>query len=517
MREFTAHMNEHLINGLYREERTRLNDPLLSEAYNVRAMEHGLEAHRRVVDPFDGNIVVSFPFPQLYVGEHQTLLLGEQFISSVNRASSPWSSSPYSMTPVESGGVTTIPAGGVWHVVDLKDVWYLFNGECTVAKLPDSDNPYLDTQIKITTGTHFRGRVVVGGLRPAEIWSRGWDRIFSFWKENNVIPPGVEHDDVNRNYVMWGSIGGGDFPLWLIKPDIITEGHIQSKAHHDYMYPADETYAMEQLRLGQFGFMPMPFQGEVLCVKPLGNGVMVYGEDGIVYLPHVSAAEPAPTFGMRPVMMTGVMSRGAVGGSDLFHVFVDSGGSLWSIDAELNPQRLGYKHFFEGMAGDDILITHDEERTAFYISNGENTYLLSSGLTEVSQHLTSLRFVDGSLTGLFEQDEDDEARVVTMPLDMNLRAIKTATGLNVGVRCSAPVYGAIDFRYQRGEAFQRTPFVVLNREGNATIRAAGIEFRAVIKCDDYEDFELDYIKLRWQSSDRRAVRGVDDASFLTEA
>ena len=524
MREFSKQIAPHLIQGLRPERRMDRNAEFLHEAFNVRIADTGMEPYRRIVDPFGGALPVDFPFPQLYIGEMNTLLLYEGGISIVNRATTPWtlSAMPYRAVDGEPG--SDILPGGVWHIADMKDAFYLFNGETTVAAINNQSEWLIDRVIKINTGTHFRGRVVVGGIDPEQIWSRGWHEILTFWQRQDNMLPNIPLDDIGPNFVMWGSIGGGDFPLWLFDPEILHRGPIKQLTRDGtHRLPAQESYAMDRIRQGQFGFMPMPYPGVIYAVKPLGNGVMVYGSEGIAYMPHVSAAEPAPTFGLTPIMRNGIAGRGAVAGNEHMHVFVDREGDVWRMPADLDLKKLGYREWTRDLLDSQLSVSHDPKRVDFYISTPDTCFLLTTnGMSQVHQQPTSVSVQGSDLIGLFnetlvpEYELDDEMRIVTNMFDMNLRGQKTITAFGVGINTASPVRVAIDYRYSKSEEFKRTHFVTCNKEGNAILRIAGTEFRAVVHVDDYENAELDYIKVRWQSADKRSIRGVDDSAALVD-
>ena len=528
MREFSTYIEQYLANGLRPETYNERNEPYLHKALNVRATTSGLRPHTPIVNPFSGVSVTAFPFPQLYIGEAGSLLLAQNYIARVNRSVTPWDISLLPVSPIDELPGTAIPDGGAWHIADMRGAFYAFSGACNAALLRDNSTLLIDRKILINTGTHYKGRIVVGGIDPTEIWSRGWEEILTFWDKNrdNMLPD-LPMDDIGSSYVMWGSIGGGDFPLWLFDPSIIHRGPIGEPTRDGtYRLPADQSYAIDKIRTGQFGFMPIPYAGTIHCVKPLGNGVMVYGSDGISYLPHVSM-EPAPTFGLQLVASFGIAGRGCVTGTDSMHVFMDDNGDIWRITADMSLNRLGYKEWFVDMLGGPITMSFNTQLADTYISDGVSTFVLTdSGLTEMPQHPTSINHVSGGVIGVYSEslvetepevfEPDAQGLIVTNTVDMNLRAQKTVTGVGVGISTENVASVAIDYRFTKGEEYRRTRFVPLNREGNAVIRVAGTEFRVVLHIDSAEDVEIDYIKLRWQSHDKRAIRGVDDSMAIPE-
>ena len=71
---------------------------------------------------------------------------------------------------------------------------------------------------------------------------------------------------------------------------------------------------------------------------------------------------------------------------------------------------------------------------------------------------------------------------------------------------------AIDYRYTIKENFERSDWVELNDEGIAKLHVAGVDFRVAIKNTNHNEFDLDYVKVRWKAEDLRAVRGLNTSS-----
>jgi hypothetical protein len=73
---------------------------------------------------------------------------------------------------------------------------------------------------------------------------------------------------------------------------------------------------------------------------------------------------------------------------------------------------------------------------------------------------------------------------------------KTINGIDIGLTVQQDVYAAIDYRWEPSKAFITSPWVKVNRYGQAFFHQAGIEFRVRIKILTYEDIELDYTNVR---------------------
>jgi len=517
MREQTLVLSDGIRKGLRPDDRIGRSTEFLSESFNVKPRLFGLEAFEPITDPFNGGESISFPFPQLFRGKGRTLLAFSTALKSVNESPNPWTASAITTYDAyDLNSTKAIPSGGPWHFADAQGSWFLFNGSCVVFEYNYFDMNSLtnkvlvQNEVTIKTGTYNRGRFILGGFDEGDFWRDEWNTILERWRLTVGEPLGITAGEIGSNWIMWSSIGGGDFPIWLFYPEQAMQGPISPARGDGYEEGITTNLLLERMRRNEFGMMPMPWQGTVLSIKPLGNNLIVYGDEGITAL--VPVAEPVPTFGMRHIASTGIASRGAVGGDDSGHVFVDSDGSLWTISSDMSIKRMGYREFFYPMLGNDIVISKEPEEYEYYISDGTDSYVLtSSGLGECYQLITSVEFVGGGAVGMFDTVDsggspDTSGRIVTDILDFSIRGIKTITSLNLGV--SAGVEVALDYRYQSSDSWTRTPFVSTNKEGNAVLRVSALEFRVVIQDDSYLNLdELDYIQVKWQASDKRNIRG----------
>jgi len=215
---------------------------------------------------------------------------------------------------------------------------------------------------------------------------------------------------------------------------------------------------------------------------------------------------PAATFGFVEVLESGLYSKYAVGGNEFQHVFVDEEGLLYRLDPGLKLTMLEHDESMTQL--EDIVIEHNKKRNDYYIGDGTKSFLLTDfGLSEISESLSSL-YHDEELSGLSMVQDDDEARLTTDTFDMGLAGQKTSHVVEIIGDGSGVISGALDYRYKRKDSFDRSSFVEINDQNVATLRVAGVEYRIAVKSDDYEDFNLDYIKLRYNMSDLRNIRGV---------
>ncbi|KKM64229.1 hypothetical protein LCGC14_1503510, partial [marine sediment metagenome] len=244
-----------------------------------------------------------------------------------------------------------IPNGGVWHLLETDDGWVLLNGAATVwnfGTLLTSSSPVItgplvcvvDTLNIMSSGCWHRGRMVMGGFVPSSAgnkttWENNW--LQNFLTIIDEWPPAFKKTaPIAGNMVAWTTIGQSDI-FWLMLGTAQVTGFVEGA--HDSNNPL----FLDQLNRNEGGWMAMPWQGDVLCTKPLGDNVVVYGEDGISALFLISG--PVPTYGLKHLVDFGIADRGSVGGDDNKHIFVSELGDVWQITADLSMKRLGYKEF----------------------------------------------------------------------------------------------------------------------------------------------------------------------------
>jgi hypothetical protein len=130
---------------------------------------------------------------------------------------------------------------------------------------------------------------------------------------------------------------GKDYSNWVAWSDINNLAFIK-------------TTDLDQARQNLSGYMPMPWEGNVLKVEPLNDKVIVYGDNGITALVLRSLDLASSTYGQEDVHDVGLKWQGSMttnGKKDgkTIHYFVDATGWLYELGDDLQPKRLGYKEF----------------------------------------------------------------------------------------------------------------------------------------------------------------------------
>ena len=452
----------------------------------------------------NAGVSLNWPHPQLLRLKGLTLLADATRIFQVDESN--WSLTEIQPVDLQLGTPATIPLGGFWHVVDFWDTWMLTNGLCTVlhygrAKMFGGvDEVYIDQQVRYNTATDAFGRAWFGGFSQA--WSDAWKAFWDDWMSRGQTNlPGLQMGDLGKNWVMWSSIGGGDV-LLLLDQTVGMSGLIDNDLYSD-----DYPRVFDLLRSNQLGFMPMPWQGAVLALKPLGRAVMVYGEGG------VSALLPqGHIVGLREFsdLTTGVYSGSAVGGTDTEHVFMDKTGALWRISPDLQLQRLDYREWTYDMLGREVVISINPVEREFYICDGTRTLVLTpGGLTETTQVVTSIVASQGTVWAFTPAMTDRELLVETGSIVIR-PGLKTVR--NIEVRADVPsgtsMFVGAEYRNSQTGAFGTTRDIPVNRQGIGFVGVTSDEIRVKVKASDFKDVLLQDLSVRLQFPDRRYVRGT---------
>lgn len=262
--------------------------------------------------------------------------------------------------------------------------------------------------------------------------------------------------------------------------------------------------------LNTAGFRNISWAGDVLRVKRLGDLVMVYGSQGIGVL--VPVSDPVVTFGLKEILNVGIASKGAVGGDEHSHVFVDEEGWLWRVDEGQGPKRLGYQEFFSAMTAANLTVVLDPSEQEFYISDGSTSYLLTPyGLCETYQSITSLLRSGNASYAPFSAGSDTSFTLTTDTLDYGLRGFKTTTTVELGMNTGEvdqDVDVSLYHRANTRSAFSQSSWFKTNPSGVAVPMKTAEEFRISVKAASYLGMKLDYIIARVKLPDRRFVRGV---------
>jgi len=463
-----------LSRGLTAEKSQRKNSPFLSEAKGVVCQDERLREYTVLTCPLAGLTPVS-PFPQLFFLQgSETILVTASALATINTTT--WAVSVMSTYDASDRAVlkNIVPGGEAWHLADFGKSWILFNDKCTIMKtrnpdLTDGFKYYVNDQIIIWTGCAHQGRLVYGGVDPSSFWISDWSTELGNWWDHTTS--GWEQPTItsDTNFVLWSSIGSTDLWMWL---DI-------ALAKKGFLSNVDifDRYR-ETLLKNQFGFVPMPFHGAVLCVLPLGKDVIVYGVDGIVRLYPVSAGG-YPTYGVQKIANFGIMNRMAVGGNDQEHILISSMGDLYHLTSE-GLQHLGFQNTFASYVAKDFFIYPDTDLPGFRISipeQNEGYILTKQGMScIIKEQLVHGGMFEGEFKGIVStQTPTYPVSLITSIYDFGTRTVKTID--RVESDFDGDYEFAISFRQDGDTAFTTTSYIDPNVQGVIHLGATGVEFK----------------------------------------
>jgi hypothetical protein len=369
-------MSEYLARGLRPDDRTPVNSGFLVQCQNQRITGMGPNTFTPIADPFAANYLLtrslnfSWPFPQVFKGKKITLLAHATSVWTVTESAGPsWTLTQQTTVDGRSiGTAKSITSYFSWHFADFGPVWMLFNGHDVVFRTA-ADTMFgssVDTRVlddlTISSGASNRGRVMMGGFRTTGMWNAQWENVL---RGSYDIGLGLSFPvELGTNFVWWSQIGDGAF--FLLYPDQYIDGMFQQDDTEGYT-KARPMYR-DMLERNEMGFMPMDWQGSIHKILAFDKGFMVYGDGGATYL------YPANnTYGKQEVLPCGIAARDAAGGTEKEQVFVDDSGFLWILTAGKEPERLGYREFFEPMLTHGIMVSYDQYEKEYHISGDTNS------------------------------------------------------------------------------------------------------------------------------------------------
>lgn len=484
-------LDEPFKRGLVPSETAAIGEPFLSAAYGVRATPSGLLAERSIATPYSG-YAVSWPYPQLFVGKSGAFLLEEAAIHTVDTSTTPWTvSSALTLYNAENPVNTVTPAtgGGPWHFLDMGPTWVFTNSKNCIFFL--SGNPYVaGTKVLCAKnyypccGAIHGGRALFGNLTG---WPASWT---AFWDALIDNPPAgfTAEFDGDENTVAWSTIGDATF-LWqlLLGPT--------------YWDSDDVLY---QWRRNECGFFPMSGFGGIHTIKPLGQGVMVYGNNGIAALP---MSNEQATYGRIDLAGFGVK---AVGGNDHQHIFLDLTGQLWAVGPDFALKPLGYKSYLSYLLEHDyVLITHNPQDNEFWISDQTNAYLLNAnGLTKAVQKPTSLAWTTDGLVGAFTEMVTTTKAIETNRTDLGTVAAKHIVAAEIGALYPSDFTLNFHFRNHRDGDWRVRENIPVGKDGYVPIHTTCLEFKIDLRWPDDTQTDLQYIKVLYDPEAKPSLADI---------
>ena len=328
---------------------------------------------------------ITFPLPSFIIGEKNLHILDFDEFFSLTLPGGGATVLPVYLAPDVTS--TTLVRGGdtpdVYHFADAGSSWFATDGTLMVFRY---DNKIVLSQKKVpNTLCGFKGRVYLGGLAGnARTDSEFWDSDY-ISNLQDLLNADVEDFEtpaaLGQNVVYYTTVGAEDLLSHYL-----------------------ETQSLEALRAltkrKESGFVGMPWRGIVRVVKPLGDGVMVYGEDGVTFIkPEVSP------IAMRLVTTTleGIPSRRCVCGDRSIHYFLGNNGALWSIDSKLQIKELDYSDTIASLGTlSTIILNYDSTYGDVYLASATHSRLITPfGMSRLNEAWISMTRYAGVRTGFY--------------------------------------------------------------------------------------------------------------------
>jgi len=413
---------------------------------------------------------------------------------------------------------STIPAGtGPWHFADFEDTWFLTNGVCLISRqyLYGRWTVYRwinewDLDLIPQTVCNFQNRLLIGGINPDYFSYESnptnygrWLELWDAWMKHK--PQDLMSDETltfGSSWLFYSDLAGGDY-YWPFAVEAAIFGLPYD--HTDELQP----YYLDKIKLGSIGFIPMPWQGTVRAVRPLGQIAVVYGAGGVTALVPQSESGLA-IYRRDSVVDVGVLSRGAVGGDHRRQLFLDLARTVWGVTPDGGAQRYGYGEFTANLEADNVIITHDPDLWDFHISDGVIGLVKTpTGCGQTEVFPTHLSYIEEGLIGAYSPTTGatNAFSIITTPFDMGLRGLKTIKAVEIAATDVTDLMVCVDYRFNRDVEFNRSLGVLATQEGFCFPIQSGTDFRLVVTGIWGPAGKIDYITVRWALDDRRSVGG----------
>lgn len=245
-------------------------------------------------------------------------------------------------------------------------------------------------------------------------------------------------------YVSWTSVGGGDMLSHAIKSvaELHGEKFVGTTAA---MQPLFYDFLAECTA----GYIIVPTGGTILGMKQIGDVVVVYCTDGLFAM---QWSAQFATFGVRRLSNIACAGRTCFGGTDYYHIFISDDGTLFSIDAQLRVEKLGYKIQMLALIGHGTYGTRNvniyvDSYERFLIASSSGTYILTKdGMRNSNQVIFGV--LDNGYAEVLT-DATTAFETITHYMDFGVEGTKflsfvTAEYDNLGASVSATVYYIIN-------------------------------------------------------------------------
>ena len=287
------------------------------------------------------------------------------------------------------------------------------------------------------------------------------------------------------------------------------------------IYGKDKNAFNDNAQIEDSGYISTLMPGNVLAVKPMATGIIVYSTDSIIAM--IPVRDPIPTFSMRHIASFGIAGPGAVGGGEKVHGFVDSSGQFWMMNTEFAIENRGREELFgaglsvSGPSACTIKVNYDTREDNFYctfdVSGALKTVLMTqTGASRIGQPVIALLGIknvvssEAQLVGITSSFTDSTFGLTSSPTNLGIEGIKTVRSIKAVIDNTADVYVRMYHRVDTGEAYKISPWVKFDHRGEADFGLPALDFYYEITCTDYSKVRIYDITVLFSVGDKTSFR-----------
>lgn len=388
--------------------------------------------------------------------------------------------------------IATFSTTNPWHFADGGPTWFLCSGDVTLFRSPFNGRVYKSSVVNPNSACYVRGRFIFAGFDKTEFQAFTEYETYYDAYHTLLIDFG---QSVDANYVHWTSVSAGD-QLSLFFPWIVRFGP-------DGGFTETDPFYSHILRREDSGFSPIPGQGFVLRVLPLGNGFVAYGTSSISYF---QPSDDGVRFLRTDIANFGIADRSAAYGNDAYHVFMDAEGSLWSLNTQGQLQLLDYREFLSTMLDDDnIIITLDESESEFTLATETQAYLKTpTGMSQVPHATTSSFRSGGVLYGIQDDVGPEGFKMISDIIDFGGKKVKSIILVEVGADDPQGIDFYIHQRMKGTGTWGLIGPIDIREDGLRVTGVPGVEYR--FEARSTADVKIDYINVTWRTDGAGSFR-----------
>ena len=294
--------------------------------------------------------------------------------------------------------------------------------------------------------------------------------------------------------------------------DVVVQGSAFSGIVDNlYVYEADTSLAEELFLRNEAGSKTTPWLGDVQRIEVLGQGAVIYTDDGVGALhPNLQGQ-----FGWHEVSRSGVDSRGAVAGDMAGQVYLDHVGTFWAINEKYQATRLGFEEFGAILAANVPVATFDPNKRETYFccdlgagspygvgfsENGE-AFRMTAAISSIG------RYHDVSY-GLVMEQSVHGVEVETDLVDFGGREAGTIVDVEVA-HTGANLSLGISRRFDQASSMQLVATVPVTGRGKIHRATTGTEYKFKLTAPDYKAMtKIDYLKINYRADGKKSLRDL---------